>query len=68
MKGIVKWFHEKKGYGFIISDEDQKEYFVHYSDIQQVEEFKTLAENQKVEFEIKKDSEKGDKAIKVKKI
>ena len=68
MKGKVKWFNSGKGYGFIISDEDQKEYFVHYSDIQTTEEFKTLADNQKVEFEIQQDAEKGDKAIKVKEI
>lgn len=66
MKGIVKWFD--KGYGFIIDDEDQKEYFVHWTAIQSTEEFKILTENQKVEFEIQKDSEKGDRAINVKKI
>ena len=68
MKGTVKWFDKQRGYGFIVNDEDQKEYFFHFSAIQSVEEFKTVAENQKVEFEIQKDSEKGDRAINVKKI
>ena len=68
MKGQVKWFDEQKGFGFIISDEDQKEYFFHWSDIQTTEEFKTVAENQKVEFEIKQDLKRGDKATKVKAI
>jgi len=64
--GIVKWFDEKRGYGFIIGDEDHKEYFFHWTDIQSTEEFKTVSENQKVEFEIKEDSKRGDKAVKVK--
>jgi len=67
MKGIVKWFDERKGFGFIISDEDQREYFFHWSDIQKTG-FKTLLDEQKVEFEIQQNAEKGDKAIKVKEI
>jgi len=67
MKGKVKWFDEHKGFGFIISDEDQREYFFHFSDIQKTG-FKTVLEGQKVEFEIKQEAEKGDKAVKVKEI
>jgi len=67
MKGTVKWFDEKKGFGFIIDDTDQKEYFFHWSDIQKTG-FKTLLDEQKVEFEIQQNAEKGDKAIKVKEI
>lgn len=50
-KGIVKWFDRKKGYGFIIYNEDQ-EIFVHFTAIQ-VDGFKTLEANQAVTFEIK---------------
>ncbi len=49
-RGTVKWFNEKKGYGFI-SQEDGSDVFVHYSAITQ-EGFKTLREGDEVEFEI----------------
>ena len=48
--GTVKWFDEKKGYGFI-EREDGDDVFVHFSALQQ-EGFKTLEEGQEVEFEI----------------
>jgi CspA family cold shock protein len=49
--GKVKWFDERKGYGFISRD-DGDDVFVHYSEIES-EGFKTLAENQEVSFELK---------------
>jgi len=49
-RGTVKWFNEKKGYGFI-SQEDGSDVFVHYSAITQ-EGFKTLREGDEVEFEV----------------
>ncbi|MBI5967223.1 MAG: cold-shock protein [Deltaproteobacteria bacterium] len=48
--GRVKWFNDSKGYGFIEQD-GGKDIFVHYTAIQG-EGFKSLAEGQKVEFEI----------------
>lgn len=48
--GTVKWFDEKKGYGFI-EREDGDDVFVHFSAIND-EGFKTLNEDQEVEFEI----------------
>ena len=62
VKGTVKWFNEKKGFGFI-SREDGGDVFVHFSDIQ-IDGFRTLAENQAVEFEIPKD-DKGERATNV---
>jgi CspA family cold shock protein len=64
-KGTVKWFNESKGYGFIAS-EDGTDVFVHYSSIQG-EGFKTIAEGDKVEFDVEK-GDKGPKAVNVVKV
>ncbi len=63
--GKVKWFNDSKGYGFI-EQEGGKDIFVHYTAIQG-EGFKTLAEGQKVEFEITEGA-KGPQATKVVKL
>jgi CspA family cold shock protein len=49
--GIVKWFNDSKGFGFIKPDGGGEDLFAHFSAIQG-KGFKTLRENQKVEFEI----------------
>lgn len=59
-RGTVKWFNEKKGYGFIIPDGMNQDVFVHYSVIQQ-EGFKTLSEGDRVQFELFQDA-KGARA------
>lgn len=51
IKGNVKWFNESKGFGFITPEDGSKDVFVHFSAIQS-NGFKTLAEGQRVEFEI----------------
>jgi len=51
IKGSVKWFNESKGFGFITPEDGSKDVFVHFSAIQS-NGFKTLAEGQRVEFEI----------------
>ncbi len=56
MKGTVKWFNDSKGYGFI-EQPDGDDVFVHFSAIE-AEGFRTLAEGEEVEFEIR-DSERG---------
>ena len=48
--GTVKWFNEAKGFGFI-SQEGGEDVFVHFSSIQ-MDGFKTLAEGDRVEFEV----------------
>jgi CspA family cold shock protein len=62
--GTVKWFNEAKGFGFITPEDGSKDVFVHYSSIEG-KGFRTLAENQKVEFE-SKDGPKGPQATVVK--
>ena len=54
--GTVKWFSDKKGYGFI-SQEDGKDVFVHFSSING-NGFRTLAEGQAVTFELE-ETERG---------
>lgn len=60
--GTVKWFSDKKGFGFIV-DENGKDVFVHYSEIQD-SGFRTLKEGESVTFELIEDV-KGLKAKKV---
>ncbi len=64
-RGTVKWFNEKKGFGFI-QQEGGPDVFVHFSAIQG-DGFKTLAEGQTVEFDIIQD-EKGAKAQNVQRV
>ncbi|OAE11278.1 cold-shock protein [Pseudomonas simiae] len=61
--GTVKWFNDSKGFGFISQDDNGAEVFVHFTAIQR-EGFKTLTENQKVEFEVEKGL-KGSLAVNV---
>ncbi|WP_259286193.1 cold-shock protein [Candidatus Nasuia deltocephalinicola] len=64
MKGIVKWFNDAKGYGFIVLENNNEDIFVHFSSIT-MQGFKTLKEGQKVEFDILETS-KGRQASNVK--
>ncbi len=61
-KGTVKWFNEKKGYGFIES-EDGSDVFVHFSGINDTG-FKTLNEGDKVSFTVEQ-GQKGPAAVNV---
>lgn len=65
MKGTVKWFNAKKGFGFI-SDETGNEVFVHFSALQ-MDGFKVLDEGEAVEFDVV-NGEKGPQASNVVKI
>lgn len=58
--GTVKWFNAEKGYGFIANDNGGEDVFVHFSAIM-TEGYKTLAEGQKVTFEVEADPKNSSK-------
>lgn len=64
-QGTVKWFNDSKGFGFLEQDGGE-DVFVHHSEIR-MEGFKTLAEGERVEFELTA-GPKGPKAQNVRKI
>ncbi len=62
-QGTVKWFNAEKGYGFITPDGGGTDLFVHHSAIQE-KGFRTLQENQRVNFEVT-EGQKGPQAANV---
>lgn len=61
--GIVKWFNENRGYGFIAPDNGGDDVFAHYSTIE-MDGYKTLHEGQHVEFKVE-EGPKGPQAINI---
>jgi CspA family cold shock protein len=61
--GVVKWFNQAKGFGFIERDDGAGEVFVHYSDIEYTG-FKVLYEGERVEFGVTH-GRRGDRAVRV---
>lgn len=64
-EGRVKWFNDKKGYGFIETT-DQGDVFVHHTAIE-CDGFRSLSEGEEVNFEVER-GPKGPQAVKVKKL
>ena len=58
--GVVRWFNNEKGYGFIANEDGSADVFVHFSSIM-IDGFKTLKEGQKVTFEIEDDPKNENK-------
>lgn len=61
--GIVKWFNDSKGFGFITPDNGGDDLFAHFSAIQS-QGFKSLQEGQRVSFDVTK-GQKGDQAANI---
>ncbi len=59
--GTVKWFDEKKGYGFIVPEDGTADIFVHFSSIKTDTEFKSLKEGMAVRFDVT-EGKKGPQA------
>ena len=66
LKGTVKWFNGKKGFGFIEREDKEKDVFVHITAVKAAD-IKTLQENDKLEFSLE-DGPKGPSAVNLKKI
>jgi CspA family cold shock protein len=62
-KGTVKWFNDKKGFGFIVDPETSEDVFVHFSAIA-AEGYRSLKDGDPVEYEVVRD-QKGSRAKKV---
>ena len=62
-QGIVKWFNNSKGYGFVIAENSTEELFAHYSSIQ-MDGYKSLKAGQAVRFELK-EGPKGNNAVNI---
>ena len=52
MTGVIKWFNDAKGYGFIQREDGEADVFVHFSALPQTGGYRSLSEGQRVQFDI----------------
>ena len=64
--GVIKWFDNKKGFGFIVGPDGERDVFVHYSAIEG-DGFRSLKDGERVEYELV-DSDKGPQARNVRRV
>jgi CspA family cold shock protein len=64
MMGVVSWFSNSRGYGFVTPDDGSKDIFAHFSNVT-MNGYKTLKEGQRVEFEIGEIEGKGRNALNI---
>lgn len=67
VRGVVKFFSDQRGYGFILPEDGTKEVFVHFSTIEDEERYKSLKEGDPVEYELTQ-TERGPATKKVRRI
>ncbi|HRX85316.1 MAG TPA: cold shock domain-containing protein [Phycisphaerae bacterium] len=65
-RGLIKWFDNKKGFGFIVGEDGQRDIFVHYSSIAG-DGFRSLKDGEPVEYDVVQ-SDKGPQAQNVRRI
>ncbi len=63
-RSVVKWFDAKKGYGFVVNPQGGQDIFVHYSQIETEQRFRTLHTGEVVEYQLT-DGPKGPHAVQV---
>ena len=63
-RSVVKWFDAKKGYGFVVNPQGGQDIFVHYSQIETAQRFRTLRTGQVIEYQLH-DGPKGPHATRV---
>lgn len=67
MRGVVKWFSDEKGFGFIAPDDGTKDCFAHHTQITDMKGRRTLVEDDRVEFDITPGT-KGPQASNIRKL
>ena len=63
MTGVIKWFNDAKGYGFIQQEDGGQDVFVHYSALPAANGYRTLTEGQRVQFDLERGQQGKTSAV-----